>query len=65
MIDIYQHPERAVPEQIVVTPTLFKKLPLPFRRMIGDLSDRERVLLALDIVPCPFSAKPPENECDS
>jgi circadian clock protein KaiB len=50
VIDIYQHPEQAKPDQIVVTPTLVKKLPMPFRKIIGDLSDRERVLVGLDIV---------------
>jgi len=50
VIDIYQHPEQAKPEQIVVTPTLVKKLPLPFRKIIGDLSDGERVLVGLDII---------------
>ena len=62
VIDIYQHPEQAKPEQIVVTPTLVKKLPLPFRRMIGDLSNNERVMVGLDIVRQPLSAKPPERE---
>jgi circadian clock protein KaiB len=62
VIDIYQHPEQAKPEQIVVTPTLIKKLPLPFRRMIGDLSDKERVLIGLDIVRPPLPVKEPENE---
>lgn len=62
VIDIYQHPEQAKPEQIVVTPTLVKKLPLPFRRMIGDLSDNERVLIGLDIARHPVSATPPKNE---
>ena len=51
VIDIYQHPERVKPEQIVVTPTLIKKLPLPLRILIGDLSNRDRLLLALDLVP--------------
>ncbi len=50
VIDIYQHPEHATGEQIVVTPTLVKKLPLPVRKIIGDLSDRERVLAGLNIV---------------
>ncbi|MCL4796159.1 MAG: circadian clock KaiB family protein [Bryobacteraceae bacterium] len=62
VIDIYQHPEQAKPEQIVVTPTLVKKLPLPFRRMIGDLSDNERVLVGLDIVRSPRPATAPEKE---
>ena len=50
VIDIYQHPERAKPEQIVVAPTLVKKYPLPVRRMIGDLSNKDRVLVALNLV---------------
>ena len=51
VIDIYQHPEQARPEQIVVAPTLVKSLPLPVRRLIGDLSDQQRVLVGLNIVP--------------
>jgi circadian clock protein KaiB len=51
VIDIYQHPEQIKPEQIVVTPTLIKKLPLPLRTLVGDLSNRDRLLLGLDIVP--------------
>ena len=50
VIDIYQHPELAKPEQVVVTPTLVKKLPAPVRKLIGDLSNSERVLVALDVV---------------
>jgi circadian clock protein KaiB len=50
VIDIYQHPEHVKPEQIVVIPTLVKKLPLPLRRIVGDLSDKQRVLIGLDIV---------------
>jgi circadian clock protein KaiB len=51
VIDIYQHPEQIKPEQIVVTPTLIKKLPLPLRTLIGDLSNKDRLLLGLNIVP--------------
>jgi circadian clock protein KaiB len=51
VIDVYQHPESLGQEQILVTPTLLKKLPLPPRRIFGDLSDKERVLAALDIDP--------------
>jgi circadian clock protein KaiB len=50
VIDIYQHPEMVKTEQVVVTPTLVKKLPLPFRRIIGDLSDTVRVLTGLDLI---------------
>jgi circadian clock protein KaiB len=51
VIDIYQHPELVKPEQIVVTPTLIKKRPFPLRKLIGDLSNKNRLLLGLDIVP--------------
>jgi circadian clock protein KaiB len=53
VIDIYQQPVLAVGEQIIAAPTLIKKLPLPMRRLIGDMSNRERVLLGLDLVPAP------------
>ena len=51
VVDIYQHPEQVKPEQIVVTPTLLRKQPRPLRILIGDLSNKDRLLLALDIVP--------------
>jgi circadian clock protein KaiB len=50
VVDIYQNPELAKPERIVVAPTLVKKLPLPVRKIVGDLSNTERVLAGLDIV---------------
>jgi circadian clock protein KaiB len=55
VIDAYLHPDQLKPEQIVVTPTLIKKLPSPIRRIVGDLSDKERVLIGLDIIPRPPS----------
>jgi circadian clock protein KaiB len=51
VIDVYQHPVLAKGEQIIAAPTLIKKLPLPLRRFIGDLSDTERILLGLDLRP--------------
>jgi circadian clock protein KaiB len=51
VIDIYQHPELVKPEQILVTPTLVKKLPTPLRKVIGDLANEAKLLIALDIVP--------------
>jgi len=51
VIDIHQNPTLAKDEQILATPTLVKRLPLPLRRIIGDFSDRERVLLGLDLKP--------------
>lgn len=49
VIDIYQQPALAKGEQIIAAPTLIKKLPLPLRRVVGDMSSTERVLLGLDI----------------
>ena len=51
VIDIYQQPVLAAGEQIIATPTLVKKLPLPLRRLLGDLSNTERVLVGLDLRP--------------
>ena len=51
IIDIHQNPALAKDEQILATPTLVKRLPLPLRRLIGDFSDRERVLFGLDLKP--------------
>ena len=49
VIDIYENPSLGKGEQIIASPTLIKKLPLPLRRFIGDLSDTERILLGLDL----------------
>jgi circadian clock protein KaiB len=49
VIDIYQKPSLARDEQILAAPTLVKRLPLPLRRLIGDLSNREHVLFGLDL----------------
>jgi circadian clock protein KaiB len=51
VIDVLEHPNLAEDEKILATPTLVKQLPEPFRKIIGDLSDREKVLLGLDIIP--------------
>lgn len=50
VIDIYQQPVLAKGEQIVAAPTLIRKLPLPMRRLVGDMSKREHVLMGLDLV---------------
>ncbi len=50
VVDIYQQPILTKGEQIIAAPTLIKKLPLPMRRIIGDMSNRERVLVGLDLV---------------
>jgi len=49
VIDIYQRPQLAKDEQIVAVPTLVKRLPMPLRRVIGNFSDSERVLVGLDL----------------
>jgi circadian clock protein KaiB len=51
VVDIYQHPEAAQQYQILAAPTLVKMLPLPLRRIIGDLANEERVLAGLDLSP--------------
>lgn len=49
VIDLYQKPGLAQGDQIIAAPTLIKKSPLPFRRIIGDMSNKEKVLLGLDL----------------
>ena len=49
VVDLYQKPSLAKGDQIIAAPTLIKKLPLPFRRIIGDMSNKEKVLLGLDL----------------
>ena len=49
IVDISQNPTLAEGEQIIAAPTLIKKLPLPLRRFIGDMSKTERILLGLDL----------------
>lgn len=53
VIDVLEQPQLAEDEKILATPTLVKELPPPLRRIIGDLSDVERVLLGLDLLPIP------------
>ena len=50
-IDVLENPQLAEDEKILATPTLIKRLPPPLRRVIGDLSDKEKVLLGLDVWP--------------
>lgn len=49
VIDLYQKPELAREANLIAAPTLIKKLPLPLRRVIGDMSNLEKVLIGLDI----------------
>ncbi len=49
IVDLYEHPDLAKGAQIIASPTLLKKLPLPLRRIIGDMSNTEHVLVGLDL----------------
>lgn len=51
VIDVFQQPVLAKDEQIIAVPTLIKKLPVPLRRIVGDLSNEQRVLVGLDLKP--------------
>ena len=55
VIDLYQQPQLAQDEQIVALPALVKRLPLPLRMVIGDMSDPDRVLASLELLhpQCP------------
>jgi circadian clock protein KaiB len=50
IVDLAEHPERASADAIVALPTLVRKFPLPERKIIGDLSDLDRVRVGLEIV---------------
>jgi circadian clock protein KaiB len=49
IIDIYQQPELAKDQQLIAAPTLVKKLPLPLRKLVGDMQDSARVLVMLGV----------------
>ena len=51
VIDVLEHPQLAEDEKILATPTLVKQLPTPLRKLVGDLSNRENMLIGLDLVP--------------
>ena len=58
IVDVYENPDATRDLQIIATPTLVKLLPEPLRRIIGDLSNRERVLAGLDIVAAHDKSRP-------
>lgn len=53
VIDLLKNPQLARGDQIIAVPTLVRKLPKPVRKIIGDLSNKEKVLVGLDIRPLP------------
>src|SRR2546430_15882981 len=62
VIDILERPQLAEDEKIIATPALIKQLPPPLRRIIGDLSDTDKVLLGLDLLPFTASNDKEGNE---
>jgi circadian clock protein KaiB len=61
IIDVLKEPQRAEDERILATPTLIKQLPPPLRRVIGDLSDSEKVLLGLELRPRDDTTNPQDD----
>lgn len=53
VIDLVEQPQLAAGDQILAIPTLVRRLPPPMRKIIGDLSNTERVLVGLDVRPSP------------
>jgi circadian clock protein KaiB len=53
VIDLVEHPRLARGDEIIAIPTLVRQLPSPMRKIIGDLSDTDRVLVGLQLVPKP------------
>jgi circadian clock protein KaiB len=51
VIDVVEHPEMARADQVVAIPTLIRRLPEPIKKIIGDLSRQQRVLVGLDLQP--------------
>jgi circadian clock protein KaiB len=57
IIDLMEHPEQAQHDQILAIPTLVRRLPEPIKRIIGDLSNQERVLVGLNVRTTPLRAR--------
>ncbi len=53
VVDLYSQQVRAKDDELMVAPMLIRQAPLPVRRLVGDMSQTERVLAALDLVPAP------------
>jgi circadian clock protein KaiB len=51
IVDLLEHPQLAAGDQIVAIPTLVRKLPEPLRKIVGDLSNKERTLVGLQLLP--------------
>ena len=66
VVDISLNPSRAIDDQILAAPTLIRKLPLPYRRFIGDMSQTARILAGLGLQEAgkPSSEKSPDPQCN-
>ena len=62
VIDVLERPDEAEHAKILATPTLIKQLPPPLRRVIGDLSDRDKLLLGLEVRPSTSSLNSQTSE---
>ena len=51
IVDLLKNPRRAADDQILAVPTVVRRLPAPIRRVVGDLSDRDRLLVGLQLLP--------------
>jgi circadian clock protein KaiB len=58
VVDIFQQPTEARGSQIVAAPTLIKELPAPMRRVVGNLADRDKILVALNLKDAPQGSTP-------
>jgi circadian clock protein KaiB len=58
IVDVLKDPAAAESDKILATPTLVKRLPPPLRRVIGDLSDKDKVLLGLEVRTAPGDSEP-------
>ena len=58
VVDLLKNPQLSVDDQIVAVPTLVRKLPVPMRKIIGDLSNSERTLVGLQLRPTPTDTRP-------
>ncbi len=61
IVDVLENPAAAEMDKILATPTLVKQLPPPLRRVIGDLSDKDKVLLGLEVRTRPGDPEPPRT----
>src|SRR4051812_48505338 len=65
VIDVLEHPDRAEEAKVLATPTLIKLLPAPLRRIIGDLSDKDKLLVGLDVARVAKRESPSNSEIDA